>query len=401
MREFHFENPNSPVAQFPPETIAAIIDLYNSGATIYEVRRKYPQLPSGPFYRILPYTKTEEKCKKCGGALCMKLKSNGYTKAETWLCPECGHDSTSKCSCAECEAERLAIEELKERNFHAFWPKHLAEKYRQKHNLEDLNIFDEIWLYILASHYYNPDRDYLAFPEARIVHRRYKVGGLPPEILDKVNFYIKRKIIIPSANNRHHIVSFDSKTHEVKTFQPYIREDGWDLNIYEDERRISLKEFMDGFESRQFSTQEKMAVWKHIYSSEISQYLDYCTEKYSRVEVGGLGRQFIAEMFIEHFSLARAFALVYSAAGTTLRYMLSYRADNRKVNTFFCNKIARYVGRFKDDRTVKEFNRPAVLELGSFNEFALQSILNIRKDYFYMTPRQLLDAVDIDTEQSK
>lgn len=389
---YFFRYPDLKSAQLPEEELQKALDLYYSGISITEIQRLFPVFKQGAFKHHVPYTPSDRVCDKCEAqAYERKVKVSGNSFEMDYYCSECQHDFTADCSCEICDEERKERQRLERERFERIWHRYIQQNFGVVKDIGNLSVFDEIHIYMICKRYYNQQLQYFDFGyDCKNSWNRAKIYAESP-YRNTILKFIERQLFKPSAEVESDVLRFyNDEIHLNYTDQFEIP---WVLNINHQGEIIDGEDFMNYIENKGFSDEEKFALWKHIYSVHIYQYIDQLADQQLQLDIDILAMDFVVEGLIYHFSLSKAFCIIYMAMGSALRYKVSYKADKRKTTTYFMNKVQEFSERFRNDKTLKEFNRPAYIESPSMTDFVMKKILKVSVPFFYTSIKEILPEI--------
>lgn len=396
--KFYFNDPNSPVQKLSNKEIEYIIEAYKSEEYVLAIEREFPQIKSNySFFHNLPYTLTDEICECCSAPIYNKPKRTGYKYRMVKLCIACHHDYTDNCSCNFCETERAEKKKKEEEKFAKAWKDHLDKEYRIKYALTDISIYDEISLAVIANNVRPDEDDYLRFhpmsePNEFEHSGEFREHEIPEKFTELINPLIKRDLIIPSIHCGRNVGQFKNDTFQVNYDD--LNKFYWAFNVYEYwdyQDKVTPLSLLQHIKEREFSTAEKTALWRDIYKNEIKHYAIHATQEILRFDLQNHLYDYITDILIEDYSLSQAYALIYFTTSAALRYEAKYPVDNRRLNTFFRNKVSEYANRFRTEKTAKNFNRISYFEISLFDQFVMKNILgDIESKFFYLKTEDII-----------
>lgn len=398
--KFHFTDLKSPIQNLSNTEIEKVIKAYEACELINDIREEFNIHSNKAMHNDLPFILTDEACPHCNTPVYYKPRKEGHSYKVIKHCLSCYHDYTDNCSCDFCETERADKEKKEQDLFDKAWKDHLDTEYRIKYGLDDISVYDEISLAVIASNLKSENTDYLRFVPMSIPNRFSKSKmieehQIPTELSDVVNPLIKRDLIIPSIHCDKSIAEFTDDF----LYVDYEDKDKfyWDFNIYKSGDKLTPLSLLQNVKEREFSVSEKSALWRDIYKSEVEQYAIHATKDIFRFDLQDHLYDYITDILIEDYSLSQAYALIYFTASAALRYEAKYPINNRRFNTFFRNKISENANKYKNNRTAKNFNRISYFEISPFNQFAMKYILgDIEIQFFYLKTKDIIPGFQSD-----
>ncbi|NML71685.1 hypothetical protein HHL23_18050 [Chryseobacterium sp. RP-3-3] len=270
--KYYFENPKSSIRSLTEDEIEAAIADYENGVKISEICQKYPKLKVSSFYKQLPYKLNQEKCEYCNNQIYTKVRKNGYGNDLAKLCIYCNHDYTKNCNCEQCfHNTNVALEE-KRKELQIVWKNFYTEYYNLNYTLNDISIFDEIYLVLLIQSYKGTFENTLDFSYFKQL--RFQVHASSHEYYSVINNLIDRKILIP---NIYYFDSYDY-IYSSEPSLPTINSTkiNWIPNIIKTSGTLlSVSELDKILKERTYSVEDKKILWREVYWSEIKSYIDY------------------------------------------------------------------------------------------------------------------------------
>lgn len=394
---FYFTDPKSPIRNLSNTEIDKVIKAYEACEPVNDIREEFNIPGNKGMYNDLPYILTDEACSCCDALAYYKPRREGHSYKIIKHCLSCYHDYTDNCSCNFCETERADKKKKEEEKFAKAWKNHLDKEYRIKHVLDDISIYDEISLAVIASNVKPEKNDYIRFlpmsePNGFENYGGFKEHKIPVELTLLMNPLIKRDLIIPSIHCERNVAKFKNDTLQVNYDD--LSKFYWEFNVYEYEDyqdKVTPLSLLHSVKEREFSTAEKSALWRDIYKNEIRHYAIHVTQEILRFDLHSHLYDYITDILIEDYSLSQAYALIYFTTSAALRYEAKYPVDNRRLNTFFRNKISEYANRFRTEKTAKNFNRISYFEISLFNQFVMKNILgDIESKFFYLKTEDII-----------
>ena len=395
--KYYFSNVQSPIKDLPDTKIEQILEDYGNYIKFDDIRLSFPEIDKSSFYNQLPFTLSNEKCENCSRLIYQRYKHNNYTNLhiEDLLCLNCGHNYKYDCECKICKEKRKVQKDEQESAFIKIWAEYYNKFYNLIYTLDDLTVFDEIYLMSIIDRFYDDYQDCLYFSksanhhfnnfqhfENHLLHQDYTI----------IEVLIDRKILIPSkqylVNNSSY---FDFNI--MPTID--IREMRWSVNIYLDKVEkefYSIQSLNAELKLKQFSAEEKKQLFREVYNSEIEQYINSLSKKYIGIFINEMIINYTVELLLPRFSLSKSFALIFYSMSATMRYKATYNTNEQKLNSHFKNRISESILKNEFSKTLKDFNRPNDLELNFFSEYILDNILNQRTSYFYLSASKIVDA---------
>lgn len=104
--QFDFENLDQRIAYMSKDDIVDMVNLYYAGSSISELIEYYKlKVISPQFVKLFPPLKSEDICPYCNVNHVIKLpsKSTMYNNSQNSSCQNCGHESSSACTCFNCK----------------------------------------------------------------------------------------------------------------------------------------------------------------------------------------------------------------------------------------------------------------------------------------------------------
>jgi len=395
MLKFYFPNP-SDLQNHDDESILSILRAYESTESIKSICLHYSQLnlSISTLTKSIPYQITEEKCCYCNNLVYTRPRRDGTIRYKEKLCIQCLHDFSNNCKCNTClEAEQKQIE-FEQKRFDKFWITHLKETYKHKWKINDLSIYDEIYLSLFCNYYSDPTASYLEFKSSNnktkwSYFKNYETY-LGTEFEAKIEYFIKKQILIPSKLCQRDIAYFDEDKGKLRElhFCNYY----WELNLMNHESHLTIENYSNYFKDITYTYEQKKALWEIVYKEEIIQYLEKECENVIHIPFNDFNKEYICELLIEKFSLAKAFSLIYSALKSCLWYKQKYNPKPNQVSSFFNNKILAFCNDqdIFSKKTAQEFNRPVNLERSTLSQYIIKNIFKNEPNYFYLNNEQII-----------
>lgn len=379
--------PPSSLKDFSEEKLDKIFNLYLQGAKITDIKEQFPQISNQAFDRQLPWVITDEKCEKCKSFLYGKYYRSSPTvhKINEYLCTDCGHQpyNIHTCECRYCVADR-------EKEANAFKKRYydlLNTHYKLKPKLSRLDVFDEIYLYLILSNFQSEkDKDYLFFT----TFPTSKSSRNPSALDNKINQFIERELFIPFID-KFNPSWYDSGDWMNAKVQPKDRGiPNWQLNLYSEDKKMTIADYTDYFISREFSSLEKSMLWYELYKSEVSTFLYHKSRGIVELSLDGLITDYITKTMIEKFSLSKAFSFLYSAIKAAHYYQTKYNADHKRTNSFFKNKVSYYVNEYGNSKAQRGFSRTSSGKHSLIQECIIKQVLKLDNSYFYLHTEEII-----------
>src|SRR5690625_1580141 len=396
----YFTNSDYPLKNLSPEIIQSIIETSKEGTLLGQIRRYFDLKLTPSFYKDLPYSITDENCDLCASAVYEKPKrvSNSKNYSLHKICANCKHDFTDSCSCDTCVEVRAVEKKKKETEFKDAWVEYLEANYSNSYQLEELTLYDEINLAIIATKVDldNP-KEYLSFlhTPSRSYNRYYqhhskKEYQFPDSIQSFAKQLINKEIIIPSIHSTSNVLLSSIDDDFVINVELKDRYH-WEFNVYNKGTKLTPNSYLDYFfNDRKIKTSEKIILWRDIYKTLLADYVANQLENVLKNDIENYTIETITDLMIDDFSLSKAFFLIYCTARNTVFYENKYKANQQKVNTFFLNNITDLFNRHNKDKTAQDFNLPHAIQLSYYHQFIIHNVLDFNKtNYFYLSSDKL------------
>lgn len=385
--QFYFNNPNSLFRTLTEAQLREFIENHIANRlSRKEMLNIYPWAQrSVSFTKDLPYSKSDASCSNCSGTVYVKTAKDNNSLVERKLCPKCNHEFNKKCTCNYCEEKKKAESEREEQRFFQVFDQDVLTSFKIPVALEDLSIMDELKLQIFAELFYDGQKQLLNLKRRKEETKLYK--ELRKTFLtDPFESFVKRRILKP-------IASYDPSKYYYN-LPVYINRNpeqfNWTINLTENGNLISLEEFTTRNDVKQYSTETLFKLWKEIYSAEILQYIEYNSNKLLKLKLDHFTISFTVHLLIPHFSLAKAFAIIYTVLASTLRYSQAYEGSLQHITTYFRNKLMKVAEEAKTARTFNDFNRPSGMTTDPFHMYILDRVLYVASNYFYCNTKAIL-----------
>lgn len=382
MLKYYFTNP-SDLQKHDEKSISLIVKTYESAESINSICSKYSDLnlSISKLTKSIPYEITEEKCCYCNNPVYTRPRRDNKLRYKEKLCIKCLHDYTNNCKCNSCLEAKQKQLEFEQQRFEKFWTTHLNETYKHKWKTNDLSIYDEIYLSLFCNYYSDPTASYLNF-------KNYE-AYLGTEFETKIEYFIKKQILIPSKHCHKDIVYFYENKGKLKElhFCDYY----WELNLKNNENHLTIENYSSYFKDINYTCEEKEALWEIVYKEEIIQYIEKQCENIIHIPFNDFTKEYICELLIEKFSLAKAFSLIYSALKSCLWYKEKHKPKSNQISSFFNNKIATFCNDqdIFSKKTAQEFNRPIYLDTSTLSQYIIKNIFQNEANYFYLNKEQI------------
>lgn len=363
-----------------------IIEDFRSGEKVGVMKKKYPYFNTNPFNSQLPYILSDKNCELCSGTMYYKLDrrpaSSAYRDLE--VCIDCGHTGDFNCTCESCANEDKKI-----------WEDYLSKNFSNPKDIEQISVYDEVLLYFIIEHYATDNLEHIKFPStSKYSYEYYDISySFPTEISHIIRNFIDRHILIPSkTDNLHLIYKYEFEGINVEINHKTIKTN-WDINLSRNGEKISIAEFKELQQTKILSDAEKVMLWREIYLEEISQYTAQQSSKFLNQDLDSIFYDYITDAMIADYSLSQAFALIYFAVSSTMRYIAEHSSRKLHIYSNFRNNIMRNIARY-DAKTCKNFNRPNYVNSSIHNEFIIKNILEIKGDYFYSYTKEIIPSFE-------
>lgn len=382
--KYYFERFDSPFKNFSDEKLSELLSLYESDLTIYEIERKQPDYKSNGLSKNIPYQISDEICENCGSRVHKKIKRISKQSREILrFCTNCMHDYTTTCKCKVCIAKRERELELIKIKFEQEWLNEIDSLFDNKTDISDVALYDEFKICVLMQKYFDAESGNLIFNKSAYSSKL---------ILDNENYQnfvylVNRRLIAPVRDFQ----KIDPYFHQ--NLQYYLEKDPfrfeWKLNLTHKNSDFNFFDFTHYLEERTNSESAKMNIWKEIYRSEISEYIQFYSQKFLKTRIEDFICDIVTDALFEDYSLSKSFAIIYHSLSSTLRYSTIHRASETHLNTHFRNKIMQLAEKFKNEKTFKDFDRPSQMPFSKLNDYIIQNILKIKANYFYLSTKTI------------
>lgn len=387
--KYYFANPDSYFKEFPEETLEAIIEDYkNEELPLYEVYDKHPQVKTGEIHEHIPFVLTDEPCEICGEPIYKRHKRERRYHYTLKLCRNCGHDYTDNCACEACVAERkVRTQKLNEFTTEA-WEKFYKKHYNLNYTLDDLTIFEEIHLILAIESLCDTRFNSLVVRsnDPYLISSKEEIEG-KGEFINYVEDFIRRKLLIPSTKyfkryygDNRRLIRPSIDTYDVHWI-PNIKDENGELYGLTDIRTALLE--------KEYSRQEKLLLWRDVYYSELFEYTNFQFDRHIRASLSETVLNQLTDKLIVTFPLSQAYALVGTSISSTMKYQNNYKADPRKINSFFRNKMIENMKRFGTKHT-HHYNRPSEVDMSDYKYHIINHILGQFDTYFNLATDRLI-----------
>ncbi len=376
------EDVDSSLQNFSNKDLDKIFELFNNGEKITNIRHQFSKISNQRFEDQLPYVLSDEKCEKCGGDVYYKYsRSNPYKPLYVYarFCSNCGHNFEPDCSCEYCEKEYKDV-----------WIKYLDKNYKAPLKQDSLSIYDEMNLLLLTRYYLDRETGCIKISSSSSnnYYSYNNYSSVPDEFKSAVYSLINQQILIPCKDYNRHLVELrDDDTATVNT--SWVPNVYWDLNLIDKDEPLTLIEFYNLIKDKEYSIKEKSLLWRDIYRDEVTQYIMQQSSEVLRMDIDDLLCDYITDLLIEDYSISQAFAQIYYAMSSSLRYLVKYKPTKQKVTSNFRNNVMRNAKRF-NGKIAKSFNRPNYIDLSLLNELVIRTVLNVKGDYFYTKTKDVI-----------
>lgn len=389
--KYYFERSDSPFKHLSDEKLSQLLSLYESDLTIYEIECNYPEYKSNGLSKNIPFQLSDENCENCRSLIHKKTKRTSKQSREILkYCTNCNHNYTTTCECKKCIAEKERKLQLAKIEFEQEWKNEIDIRFQNKTEIADVALFDEFKICILMQKYFDEEAGNLVFPESKF---RSKLS-LDDEIYKHFLYLVNRQIIAPVP--------------DFQKIDPYFRQNlqyylvhdplnfDWRLNLIEKNADFNFYNFTHYLEERIISESAKLEIWKEIYRSEVSEYIQFYSQKFLKTKIEEFICDIVTDALFEDYSLSKSFAIIYYSLSSTLRYSTIHRASETHLNTHFRNKIMQMAEKFRNEKTFKDFDRPAQMPFTKLNDYIIQNILKIKTNYFYLNTKNILPNLIIE-----
>ncbi|HAY3508050.1 hypothetical protein ACH34F_04555 [Elizabethkingia anophelis] len=386
LEKYYFENSKSLLHALPENEIEAIITDYKNGVKVLDIEKKYGLVKLNSFFKQLPFKLSDEVCEYCNIPIYIKVKRIGSRVSEFKLCIKCQHDNSGDCNCEQCANKMKIKNEERTRNLQILWNIHYVEHYNLNYTLNDLSIYDEIHLVLLFQSY-SKVTNLLNFFNFR--QNRFQLHRISGEYYSIINNFIDRKILIPDIYYFDSYGAIYSSNRSLPTIESL--KINWILNINKSPGVLfTLSELITIIKERSYTLEDKKALWKEIYYSEVKKYIDFQSKKYLKISIDDQIIEQIVDQLLPAFPISKAYALIYYTINSSIRYTLDYSANERKVNSYFRNRMFEHILKYQDHKNLRDYNRPTQIELNYFNQYVLKNILKQENTYFYISRDKIL-----------
>jgi len=391
--KFYFTKEKSPLKNFSDDIIDEIIEKYSSKVTISSFIKNYEGLNRSNLYSDLPYKISDTKCEICNNLMYHKVGGKGGATPKKWFCSSCNHTNSYRCNCSICiEKKQQLIKESKEICYND-WNKLYENKYtRFQYKIDDLNIYDQIYLKMILEKFISTDRKSLNYNNFEYGYDRLDGSETKGELYSKAIEFIERKILIPTKNQNFDIFL----PNKLSSFLPLLDflNINWEVNIenpYENEKTI-IENLFIYFELKVYTELEKTTLLKEIYEKLIKSYI----LRLSAINLDSIIREYSIDLLVDELfknvSLSKAFYIIYKSIfkvkSTVSRFNYS---DEIKINNEFTNCIIDLINQFnKNEIILKDYNKPREISISIFDEYVIENIFMQRDSYFYLSKNQIL-----------
>ena len=387
-RQFYFKKSNSPFKDLPAEKVIELTQAYQSATTVKEIIKDIKGVNPQTFYRSLPYIKSEIKCEKCNHPVYVKVPPRTYSdEDEKKLCLNCHHDYTTKCNCEYCKAERKQRYIENKAEYERQGREWIKNQSGPAYKPGEISLLEEIQLVLVVRKYGNKDGiiefdgpALRGYPEYKIIIRQHR---------DFVLDMIDKKLLIPVGYLKYEANSYKNKEGKHQ-FTLYPTECLWKINIDFDN---DLSSYIQSIEEKKYTSEELALLWKHIYRKELRQYLDYHNDYYLKNWRDINLLDVFLDDLMEHFSLAKAYAIVYYTSTSCLRYITKYDPTTKALKTRFLNLLKENIESNIGNPNLKDFNR-LDLKITDIQEYILKDVFNQASHFFNLKSKDFLSIVN-------
>src|SRR5690606_6748411 len=257
--------------------------------------------------------------------------------------------------------------------------------YNSAIELSNLSIYEEVQLVILIHEYFNKESKSFDFINARLIEVNFGVRQLPTEIFKFTKAFIDKKILIPEKEVEYS-ASLDYYG-DLGLFQPQlsIANCQWTLNLAKDGATLTVGEIFNYLVKKDYTAAQREIFWKECYQESIINYFEYSTRNYANFELIKQNLELIADELFNHYSLSKAYRLIYYGIQSLLNYKAKYSATTKSANTYLRNVMLSNIEKYnlpENKPNLKDFN-PVELSESYFTHYIKRYILRSSQEYFY------------------
>lgn len=378
----------SRLKDFPEEELLRLNDIYKSNMSFAEIKVKYPGIETNSLFSNLPFLLSDEACIYCNSLIYRKSKKVSKQAFHTLkYCKNFHHNYTTT---SDSEHSRNALKQQKlqeEAELELLWKHHVTTKFSNKVQFQRLSYSDWGRLKILHDNFYDEKTELLISPESFQHKWKNPSKKTSLELKNYLNNFAQRSILAPSKIEAESLKYVRTKPdHFLKTKLLGFH---WKLNVEKENNILSFLEFKEIFESRDDFQDDQMSIWKVIYQNEVSEYLHYYSKKLLGFSIDEGISHYVSELSIEDYSLSKVFYLVYSALKQTSKYQNGFHHNATATTSYFRSYIEKSAEKFRNEHSLKGFDRPLQMPYALLNDYALNNILRIKGNYFYLNPNNI------------
>lgn len=97
---------------------------------------------------------------------------------------------------------------------------------------------------------------------------------------------------------------------------------------------------------------------------------------------------------MEHYSLAKAYALIYFTTTSCLKYIHKYQPNEKALRTRFLNLLDQNIEKNIGNPNLNDFNRIAE-KLTDTNAYIIEEIFKQKQHYFHLKTKDLLQSITV------
>lgn len=383
--KFYFQKENSPFKDYSEETIYELTEAYNTNKPLKEVIHEMDLQGVTPhqFYLNLPHILSDEKCAKCEEPIYIK-QAGRYENDQRRLCINCHHNYTKDCNCSYCETERKETFERNKADYEQQAHQWLKQQNTMIYQPSEVSLMEEIWLVLIYNHYAT-NKGLLDFTQAQF-YNNYRFKKMPYEYQIFVYDLIEKKLLLPTGYPEYS-PSYCRKNERGKyDFSLLYNESIWRINI---DFPVNQETYIRQIKDKKYTAEEMSILWKQIYRSELLLYLENQNQTYFDYVLDLNLLDVHLDDLIEHYSLAKAYALIYFTTTSCLKYIHKYRPTEKALRTRFLNLLEQYIEKNIDNPNLRDFDRLPV-DLNDASTYIVENILKQKKHYFYLKTKDVL-----------
>lgn len=390
--KYYFKRKNSPFKDYPKDTIEKLFEAYRAKKPIREIISEFDLKGVSPkqFYQDLPYVRTKDKCENCGHTIYTKKASRTQSNdTNRYLCLHCHHDFTEDCECTYCITEREERFQREKTEYEKQSHQWLEQQNTMTYQPSEISLVDEVRLMLIYRNFCN-EKGSIDFTNPQYYNNE-KFIGVPREYENFISNLIEKKLLIPIGYPQYD--SFESLKNKDGTyyFSLYYNKAIWRINI---DFPTTQDAYFQTLAEKNYTTEEHSILWKRIYRYEILLYLNNQNELYFNGIIDLNLIDVYLDELMEHYSLAKAYALIYFTTTSCLKYIHKYQPNEKALRTRFLNLLDQNIEKNIGNPNLNDFNRIAE-KLTDTNAYIIEEIFQQKKHYFHLKTKDLLQSITV------